>query len=139
MKNYHEDINYIELVTQWTHEKRAEQQANARRLIIERKILDMISPDLKESGTNNFPNGLKVLTGLATVCDGTKVNNLYQKFINNQLGVTEFPFKHKWEPETKMLKELNEKDSYIYNKFFAETLTIKPKKPAFEVKKSELN
>ncbi len=139
MTNYTENKQYYELVAQWQIEKVAEQQANARRLTVEKKILDIISPDLKESGTNNFLGGLKVLTGLAATCDKEKVNNLYQKYVNNCLPVIEFPYTHKWEPAVKLLNNLRDNNPAVYNQYFAETLTIKPKKPAFEVNKKELN
>jgi len=87
-----------------------------------------------------FEKGNKLGKGRTPKADKEKVNNLYQKYISNELGlVGEFPFIHKWEPSLKHLNILRSNDPSFYNKYFAETLTIKPKKPAFEVKKSELN
>ena len=138
--NYYENADYFSLVAQWAIEKKLEQQANARRLDIESKLLSVVKPTaLKESGTNNFLGGLKILTGLAASCDKEKVNNLYQKYINNELPVSEFPFKHKWEPDLKVLNNIRINIPATYNQHFLDAVTIKPKKPAFEVKKSELN
>ena len=139
MTNYTDNKEYYGLVAQWAVEKKLEQQANSRRLAIEGRILTIIKPDLKESGTNNFFGGLKVLTGLAATCDKEKVNNLYQKYINNEIPVPEFPFKHKWEPELKTLNALRLNIPVVYNQYFLDAVTVKPKKPAFEVKISELN
>jgi hypothetical protein len=137
MTDYNKD--YALLVTRWAIEKKAEQQANSKRLEIESKILAIVNSELKESGTNNFPNNLKILTGFTATCDGQAVNNLYQKYINNELniGTFDFPFKHKWEPHIKTLDEIHAFDASIYNKYFADVVTIKPKKPTFEVKKDK--
>lgn len=129
------NAEYHELVLQWQIEKKSEQQANARRLNIEKQILEYVRYNLKESGTNNFPGNLKILTGIIATCDKNGVTNLYQKFINNELNVPEFPFRHKWEPEVKMLNKIREDDSFLYNKHFSNVITFKLKKPAFEVKK----
>lgn len=126
---------YKELVDQWAIEKASESQANARRLEVERKLLAIVGIDLRESGTNNFPNNLKILTGLNATCDREKVAHLYNQFNYAPLSNYVFPFKIKYEPDLKKLEELRKNNTEIYNNYIADCVTIKPKKPAFEVKK----
>jgi hypothetical protein len=53
-----------ELVQQWIEQKRAEDEANARRLAIEQQIVAMQPPKEEGSSTVDLPGGLKLtLTG----------------------------------------------------------------------------
>lgn len=131
---------YKQLVEEWSLQKLLEQEANTRRLEVEGKLLAIIGKDLRESGTNNFPNNLKVLTGLNATCDKEKVQNLYidwKATATIDRAMPDFPFKMKWEPDLKRLEEIRKFNPNIYNQYIADCVTIKPKKPAFEVKKGK--
>lgn len=132
--NYAENTEYQELVASWALYKKQEQEANAARLAVENRLLDIVGNDLKVEGTNNLPGGLKVVTGMNTTVDNTKAAVIYQNFLAGQTTLDIFPLRQKWEPDTRAIKELVANKPEVYNQYFAEILTIKPKKPGFEVK-----
>lgn len=124
-------------ILQWVEAKKQEQQANARRLTIERVMLENLN--LTNSGTNNFEYGLKILTGFTATCERDKVSELYNKWQNGQLMVANFPFAVKWEPNIRELNVISHNDPILYTQYIADCVTIKPKKPTFEVNISKLN
>lgn len=134
MKEYEDNIEYINLVAEWNIHKQAEKQANAKRLQVEEKILQIVKPSLKESGTNNLPQNLKIITGLAATVNKEAVNELYKKFINNELDVQEFPFSHQWAANLISLESIRLSKPSLFKQLFASVFSVKPKKPSFEVK-----
>ena len=126
---------YFELVKKWQDLKNQEKIANENRLEVEREILLLVKDELKDKGTNNFPASLKITTGFNAEWSQEKIFEVYDNCIMGGLWLPFFPFDKQWKENNKKLSILKEDHLDLFNKYFADALTLKPKKPAFEIKK----
>lgn len=137
MTNYENNNEYLNLVKQWEIYKRDEKYANEKRIEIEKKICELVKPDLKEKGTNNFPEGLQITTGETVSVDNARVNQLFQEYVMSgvvDMYSIEFPFKIKFEYNNKLGEKYKSDNLQSYNLMIAPLLTTKPKKPSFTIK-----
>ena len=138
MINYIEHEKYNDLVKQWELEKKAEGFARTRRLAIENALLAIVSPELKDAGTNNFPGGLKIMTGFNLTCKQEEVSMLWETYRNDGLdSIKDFPFRIKWQPDAPMLNSIRNEHPDVFNSVFTNIIEIKPTKPTFILKKGE--
>ena len=131
---YENNAEYVAAVKKWQEYKDLERLANEGRLKTERATLAIVGKDLKEKGTNIFPNGLKIVTGMDEKWDMDCVSRVKVQFDDGLLSLPFFPFKQEWKPDNKKLSLINETMPDVFTRVFSEALTIKPKKPSFEVK-----
>ena len=131
---YEKNAEYTKLVSQWQKYKETEQLCNDGRIRTEKAILEIVGKDLAEKGTNNFPCGLKITTGMTESWDADVVDRIKNQFDEGLVELPFFPFKQEWKPDNKKLALINEDMPDVFEKVFSEALTIKPKKPSFEVK-----
>ncbi len=134
---YENNTEYLAAVKKWQEYKNLERIANEGRLKTEKAILAMVGKDLKEKGTNNFPEGLKITTGMDEKWDIDCVDRIKAQFDDGLLTIPFFPFKQEWKPDNKKLSIINESMPEVFTKVFSEALTIKPKKPSFEIKEKK--
>ena len=133
---YETNKNYLKLVAKWLEYKELETLANQGRIRSEKEILEIVGKDLKEKGSNPFPGGVKITTGMDEKWDSNLVNDIYQRWSDGEIATLPFfPFITDWKPESKKLSILKETMSEAaFYKIFSDALTIKPKKPSFEIK-----
>lgn len=136
MTDYFTNREYYELVAEWANEKRLEKVANERRLKIEDELTRRLGASYRESGVNNFPNGLKITTGLnySVTASFDDITNVYNDVLRGNLELRQFPFKQEWKLENAKVKSTFEESPELYNKYISSLVSVKPKKPSFEVK-----
>lgn len=132
---YENNPEYQGLLNRWRSNKALEVSANADRIKTEKAILAMVGKDLNEKGTNNFPYGLKITTGMTESWDMKIIDSQFNEYENGTIKeLPFFPFDKTLKANNKKLALLKEENSKAFYKIFSEALTIKPKKPAFEIK-----
>jgi len=136
MTDYFTNREYYELIAEWANEKRLEKVANERRLKIEDELTKRLGDKFRESGVNNFPNGLKITTGLnySITASFRDISEVYKDVLRGKLEARHFPFKQEWKLENAKVKSAFEESPELYNKYIASLVSVKPKKPSFEVK-----
>ncbi len=118
-----------ELATQWKEQKAALKAAQESLLQTEIAIYDLVKNDLREKGITHFEHGLDVTTGFTESWDEDAVSVAYNAWPQ---GVP-FPFKGMWKPDAKALSVVKDHSPEAY-RLLQEALTVKPKKPSFNVK-----
>jgi len=134
---YENNDAYINAVKSWQTSKGDEKRANAKRLLAERDILKIVGKDLNEKGANNFPLGLKITTGMSESWDMGLVDRVKNQFDDGLVDIPFFPFNQQWKPDNRKLALINESTPHVFVGVFGEALTIKPKKPSFEIKEKK--
>lgn len=134
---YETKYAYWKLIANWKQYKELETLANEGRLKTEKELAEMLGDDLKYKGTNNFPDGLQVITGFNEVYDQDALDNLKRRFDDGLSQLPYFPFDATWKPNSKKIAALKESCPDIFDEEMAEALTIKPKKPAFKIKENK--
>ncbi len=122
---------YKELVDVWKQAKEQEKIYNILRLKAEEDLLQLLKDKIKPNKTNNFDEGLKIVTGTEGKWDGTLLNKAKLAFDNEAVA---FLFSITWKPDNKMIESIKETDEDLYKAFLEPALTIKPKKPSFSIK-----
>lgn len=115
----------------WRAAKTKEQDGNKDRLIIEKLIQELC--DLPEKGTTSLDTGLKIVTGVSASCNSGEIDKLYNQWTTGMIPNAVFPFRAKWEPTLSELAVISSNDPQCYHRFYADVVTIKPKKPSFEL------
>ncbi len=124
--------NYIpltigELTEGWLLAKKVEQDANQRRLTIERQIVALC--ELPEKGTTTLPTGLKVVTGYTEKWDQQVLDDA----AGNWTSELPFPFKTEYKPVKALLDIIEVNDTHKY-KELQKAVTVTPSKPSFSFK-----
>lgn len=118
-----------ELTVAWSSAKASEEAAKNARYEIECEIYNLVQNQLKESGVNNFPGGLKITTGISRKWDQEKLSMLAQGWPKDQ----RFPFAIQWKEDSKRVSILKEDSPDLYEQL-EDALTTDVKKPTFAVK-----
>ena len=135
MTDLENSIEYQQLISKWQRFKQAEKDANENRIDAENKLLGMVKDDLRSRGTNNFPLGLKIVTGETESWDQAELSKLLQCYNSQDIDLPYFPFEHQLKPNNKKIQAIlsNVKNSKVYIKFVADAVTVKPKKASFSI------
>lgn len=129
------NLEYQALISKWTYFKQAEKDANTNRIEAENELLTMVKDELRDRGTNNFPLGLKIVTGEAEAWNQDELSKLLQRYNSQDINLPYFPFETQLKPNNKKIQALlsDVKYSKIYVKFVADAMIVKPKKAAFSI------
>ena len=135
MTDLEHNIEYQQLISKWKYFKQAEKDANEKRIDAENKLLDMVKDDLRSRGTNNFPLGLKIVTGETESWDQAELSKLLQRYNSQDVHLPYFPFETQLKPNNKKIQAIlsDVKYSKVYIKFVADAVTVKPKKASFSI------
>lgn len=124
--------NKIEVLTEkWQEAKAAREAADKVLFDIECELYETVQPELKDKGTNNFWNGLSIVTGYNEKWDQGKLKYLLE---NDTLALV--PFRTELKPDAKQLHTVRESFPEDYKKL-EECLTVSLKKPSFSIKEKE--
>lgn len=135
MTDLENNIEYQQLISKWTYFKQIEKGANENRIDAENKLLDMVKDDLRNRGTNNFPLGLKIVTGETESWDQAELSKLFKRYNSQDIHLPYFPFETQLKPNNKKIQAIlaDVKYNKVYIKFVADAVTVKPKKASFSV------
>ena len=134
---YENNEQYQNQLKTWMEAKECEKRANAIRLQAEKALLQIVKNDLNLKGVNNFPDGLKITTGMTESFEQLDVDTLFIEYEKGRTELPYFPFDTYWKPNNIRMKAIKELSPGFYKKYIEPLLTVKPKKPAFEIKVSK--
>lgn len=137
MENLENNKEYKKLVADWQTYKGIESDANATRLKIEKRLLEITKGQLKDKGSNNLPDNLQITTGYSESWNNDAIERVKAQFDEGLTKLPFFPFEQVWKANNKQISALKEMCNDIFEESFAEALTIKPKKVAFKIKGSK--
>lgn len=128
-------LEYQALITKWTYFKQAEKDANEKRIEAENELLAMVKDELRDRGTNNFPLGLKIVTGETEAWDQAELAKLSERYDSQDVDLPYFPFETQLKPNNKKIQAILSDVKYnkVYIKFVANAMTVKPKKASFSI------
>lgn len=112
----------------WLLAKQKENDARNERLEAEGEIYMLVEKDLKESGVNNLPEGIKITTGFTEKWDQEQLREIQSSWQSNL-----WPFKTEFKKDSALLKALQQTNAEGYA-VVAKALTLTPCKPTFAVK-----
>lgn len=113
------------LCQEWIASKNQEKLANAKRIEIENKLIQLAKSDIPTEGSAKLGD-LKVSTGFTRTWDTDILTQIYRK------KPEVFPFKVEWKEDRRLTSKL-ESNSPEIMAIYAEALTIKTRKPSFSL------
>lgn len=93
------------------------------------RIYEAVKAHLPEKGTTHF-QGIKIATALSSKWSQEKLDEIETTWVRK--SNLPFPFKKEWEADGKAVSYIQDNAPDAY-KVLAEALTLKPKKPTFEL------
>lgn len=135
-EQYAQNKDYQALYAKWREYKNMETMANTGRLAVEKAMVELVSPDLREKGVNHFPNDLDITTGMEEKWSQEEIAIIKSNYDAKQYpNLPFFPFKIEYKPDAAKMKVLKDDMNAVFIKIFSPALTIKPSKPSFSIKK----